>query len=335
MTTSLLLALGLAGAPAQATTPVVIARLFAATPEGTFVSYSWGEHWSRLRGELRGFEGNLDTFLCLGPWVFAGGSEGVFISEDYGENYRRIEKWPKGGPAITRFLSTRLFALEPVLFTGTTAGLYRTQYSDGEWIRVGEAEIASAVRDMSWPGPDLFVATDSGLYRTRDSGGSFLRVGDGLPDAPLLSLVLSRFFPVESTMFVGTQGAGVFKSTDGGQTFQPAGIELLGKETVRALVWWGGLLIAAGDGGLFLSEDGGKRFRKARDLEGRRALSLSVPGADEDVASDVIVGTDAGVYKSSDGAQSFRRVQEGMGPLEVRALSTFPLPPQNRERRSR
>jgi hypothetical protein len=59
-----------------------------------------------------------------------------------------------------------------------------------------------------------------------------------------------------------------------------------------------------------------------------------VPGAEEEVASDVIVGTDLGVFKSSDGAQRFRRAQEGMGPIEVRALATFPLPPQNRERRS-
>ncbi len=332
---SVLLALALAAAVPQATTPTTVARLFAATAEGPFVSYTWGEHWSKLRGDLRGFDGTIDAFVCLGPWVFAGGSQGVFVSDDFGENYRPVEKWPKGGPAVTRFLTTRFFALEPVIFAGTAAGLYRAKYSDGEWIRVGEAEIVSAVRDMSWPGPDLFVATDSGLYRTRDMGESFARVGEGLPPSPLLSLVLSRFFPVESIMFVGAQGAGLFKSTDGGGTFKAVGTELLGKETVRALVWWGGLLIVGTDSGLFLSDDGGKRFKKARDLDGVRVLSISVPGAEADVASDVIVGTDRGVFKSSDGAQRFRRVQEGMGPLDVRALATFPLPPQNREQRPR
>jgi hypothetical protein len=112
------------------------------------------------------------------------------------------------------------------------------------------------------------------------------------------------------------------------------GVEVLGKETVRALVWWGGLLIV-GDSGLFLSNDTGKKFRKVRELEGRRVLSLSVPGAEADVSSDVIVGTDLGVFKSSDGAQTFRRVQEGMGQVEVRVLATFPITPQNREKRSR
>ena len=327
----LALALALIAVPQQE----VIARLFAATPEGPFISYSWGEHWSRLRGELRGFEGNIDAFTCLGPWVFAGGSDGLFLSEDFGENYRRVEGWPKGGPPITRFLATRLFALEPKIFAGTTGGLYRSTDAGVRWARVGEREISSAVRDMSWPGPELFVATDAGLFRTSDAGEHFIRVGEGLPDSPLLSMVLSRFFPIEAVVFVGTAGAGLFRSEDGGGTFEAAGVDVLGKETVRALVWWGALLIVGTDSGLFLSDDGGKKFHKARDLEERRVLSISVPGVEEEVSSDVIVGTDLGVFKSSDVARSFRRVQEGMGPLEVRALATFPLPAQNRERRSR
>ncbi len=312
-----------------------IARLFAATPEGPFISYSWGEHWSRLRGDLRGFEGEIDAFACLGPWVFAGGSKGLFLSDDFGENYRRVEGWPKRASAITSFLTARLFELEPTIFVGTSGGLYRSKDSGTKWARVGEREVASAVRDMSWPGPDLFVATDSGLYRTRDMGESFARVGEGLPESPLLSLAISNYFALDPKVFVGTQGSGLFKSTDGGGRFEAVGVDVLGKETVRALVWWEALLIVGTDSGLFLSTDGGKKFQKARDLEGRRVLSLSVPGADAESASDVIVGTDLGVFKSSDGAQRFRRVQEGMGPLEVRALATFPLPPQSRERRSR
>ena len=328
---SLVLAVALALLAPQQT----IARLFAATSEGTFISYSWGEHWNRLRGDLRGFEGEIDAFACLGPWVFAGGSDGIFLSEDFGESYRRVEGWPRGGPRVTRFLTTRLFALEPTVFAGTTGGLYRSTDSGVKWERVGAGEISSAVRDMTWPGPDLFVATDAGLFRTSDAGEHFIRVGARLPDAPVLSIAVSRYFAIEAVIFVGTEGAGLFKSVDGGGGFESAGIEVLGKETVRALVWWGSLLLVGTDSGLFLSDDGGKKFQKARDLEGRRVLSISVPGVEEDVASDVIVGTDLGVFKSPDGAQRFRRVQEGMGPLQVRALATFPLPPQDRERRSR
>jgi photosystem II stability/assembly factor-like uncharacterized protein len=315
--------------------PTTIARLFAATSVDPFISYSWGEHWSRLHSSLRGLEGEIDVFVCLGPWVYAGGSQGLFLSDDYGETYRRVESWPRGGPSVISLLTARLFGLEPTIFVGTSAGLFRSTDAGTKWAQVGGAEIRSAVRDMRWPGPELFVATDEGLFRTRDVGDRFVRVGVGLPDSRLLSLSVSRFFALDPAVFVGTEGAGLYKSTDGGEKFQAVGVDLLGKDTVRALVWWGSLLLVGADSGLYLSDDGGKKFKKARDLEGRRVLSIVVPGAEADVASDVILGTDLGVFKSSDGAQRFRRVQEGMGPLEVRALATFPLPPPDRERRSR
>ena len=38
----------IAGAQSQ-----VVSRLFAATSEGPFITYSWGEHWTRLREERK------------------------------------------------------------------------------------------------------------------------------------------------------------------------------------------------------------------------------------------------------------------------------------------
>ncbi|MGH9336901.1 MAG: WD40/YVTN/BNR-like repeat-containing protein, partial [Vicinamibacteria bacterium] len=307
----------------------VVSRLFAATADGPFVTYSWGEHWSRLRGDLRGFQGEIRTFACLGPWVFAGGSGGLFLSEDYGENFRPVENWPEGAAAVTTFLTARLFALEPTIFAGTGSGLYRSTDSGFKWKRVGEGELQSAVHDMGWPGPELFVAAESGLYRSIDVGERFTKVGAGLPDSPILSLAISRFFALDPTMFAGTRGKGLFKSEDGGERFEAVGLTMLGQATVRALVWWGGLLVVGTDGGLFLTDDGGVSFRKVPAIEGHAVLSLSIPGAESDIPSDIIVGTDRGVFKSSDGGQSFRRVQEGMGEVEVRGLATFPMPPQD------
>jgi photosystem II stability/assembly factor-like uncharacterized protein len=328
---SVLLALALAVQAPETT----IARLFAVTPMDPFISYSWGEHWTRLRSDLRGLEGEIEVMVCLGPWVYAGGTNGLFVSDDYGETYRPVASWTRGAPAVTSILTARLFGLEPTIFLGTADGLYRSKDAGAKWIRVGEAEIRGAVRDMSWPGPELFIATDGGLFRTRDMGEELERVGKRLPGSPLLALAVSRYFAIEPVVFVGTGGAGLHKSADGGETFEAVGADVLGKEAVGSLVWWGGLLLVGTDSGLYLSDDGGKTFRKAPDLEGRRVRALAVPGAESDVPSDVIVGTDLGVFKSSDGARRFRRVQEGMGPLEIRVLATFPLPPQDRELRSR
>jgi ligand-binding sensor domain-containing protein len=313
----------------------VVSRLFAATSDGAFISYSWGEHWTRLRGDLRGFQGELNTFLCLGPWVFAGGSGGLYVSEDFGENYRPVERWPRDAPEVTSLLSSRLFALEPTLWVGTARGLYRSLGPGKEWVRVGADAIRSEVREMHWPGPELFIAAADGLYRTVDQGERWVELGNGLPAAPISSLTVSRFFAVEPTLFVGTAGAGVYRSTDGGSSFTPIAADVLKTETIRFVFWWASVLLVGTDHGLYASDDAGETIRRAKDIGDLPILSISVPGAEHDVPSDLIVGTTRGVFKSSDGGLSFRSVFEGMGQVEVLSLATFPLPAQNRERRSR
>jgi len=307
----------------------VVSRLFAATTEGPYVSYSWGEHWVRLRPELRGFEGDITTFVCMGPAVYAGGSEGVFISDDYGENYVRVAGFP--AKDVTHFEAARLFALEPTIFAGTSSGLYRSTDGGGEWIQVGASQITTAVHDMAWPGPQFYAAADGGLFVSEDAGESWERLSAGLPTAPLLSVVVSRFFIADPKIIVGSRGAGLYRSSDGGASFEAVGGLAIASKTVHALYWWNALLLIGTDGGLLLSDDAGETLRAAEELEGHVVLSLSVPAPDSP-RSDILVGTDRGVFKSSDGGENFRLMTEGLGTPGVTELATFPPPPQDRER---
>lgn len=306
----------------------VVSRLFAATSDGPFISYSWGEHWSRLRGNVRNFEGDIAAFVCLGPDVYAGGSEGVFVSDDFGENYRPVESFP--GKDVTTFRAAELFALEPTLFVGTSTGLYRSKDRGAEWVRVGAGELSSAVRDTAWPGPQFFAATDGGLFVSEDVGDTWERLERGLPSAAVLSIVASRFFVADPIVVVGTRGHGLYRSVDGGESFEPVGGAAVESAVVHALFWWQSLLLVGTDRGLFLSDDAGDTIREVEELAGHAVLSLVVPLPDGP-RSDIIVGTDRGVFKSSDGGETFRALTEGLGTPAVIDLGTFPPPVQNRE----
>lgn len=307
----------------------VVSRLFAATTEGAFMSYSWGEHWVRLRPDIRGLEGDITTFECLGPDVFAGGSNGVYVSADYGETYVPVASFP--GKGVTRFHTARLFALEPTIFVGTTSGLYRSLDGGAKWMQLAAGTLSTAVREIAWPGPQLFAATDGGLFVSEDMGDSWDRLDDGLPTAPILSMVVSRFFSADPKIIVGTRGAGLYRSVDGGASFDAVGDEEMATRTVHALYWWDALLIIGTDDGLFLSDDAGDTLRVAAELDGHVVHVVSVPVPDA-ARSDLLIGTDRGVYRSSDGGDSFRLMTEGLGTPGVIELSTFPPPAQDRER---
>ena len=254
----------------------------------------------------------------------------MFVSNDFGETFVSLGSWFYG-PARS-LLSARLFALEPTLFVGTETGLYRSTNGGDRWSRVGEGALDASVNAIVWPGPELFVVTDDGLFRSLDGGDVWKRLSKGLPERPLLSIAVARFFSLEPTIFVGTRGKGIYRSRDGGESFEPVGAQAIGGANVRALVWWSSLLLAGTDLGLFLSNDGGEQFRETREIKGIDVLSLNVPGGEVGMASDVFVGTRQGVFKSSDGCESFRLVSEGLGRPKVRHLDTFPMPPQDREK---
>ncbi len=302
---------------------IVHQRLFAATEGGPFISYSWGEHWQRLR-ELRGLNGRINTFICLEPNVFAGGDQGLFLSDDFGENYRKVGSW--NGGEITALLAAKFYPADPTIFAGTRNGLYRSTDAGYEWRQLGEGLIRGSVHELSWPGPSLFAAVDTGLYRSEDSGESWERIEGGLPEAPLVAITLSRFFSIDPVVFVGSRGQGVYRSRDGGESFEQVGGAEWRNRIVHALFWWGSMLLAGTEDGLFFSHDTGESWESPELLQGFPSLALSVPAAEAGVNSDIIVGTPRGVYKSSDGGQSFRHVVEGMGSIAVTSFATFPMP---------
>lgn len=62
----------------------------------------------------------------------------------------------------------------------------------------------------------LFAATDQGLFKTTDGGLSWASSGTGLPNYNVEIIVIDP--ATLNTMYVGTRGGGIYKSTDGGAT---------------------------------------------------------------------------------------------------------------------
>ena len=300
-----------------------LARLLVATSDGPYISYSWGEYWETLRHRLP-----LDTrlFDCLGPRAYAGGPQGLFVSNDYGELWTEVESWNGGG--VTALLASSYFAAEPVIFVGTSNGLHRSPDGGEEkWERIAEAVMRGTVHVMVWPGPSLFVGTSQGLFHSADGGDDWERLDGGLPDAAVLSLAVSSYFGIEPVVFVGLQGGGIYRSRDGGESFEPVSDEDWSGQSVRAIYWWKSVLFAGTDRGLFVSHDAGETWESASaELAGEAILAISIPTAESPTGSDILVGTERGVFKSSDGATTWRQASAGMNAAgAVHGFGAFPI----------
>jgi len=186
-----------------------------------------------------------------------------------------------------------------------------------------------------------------GLFRTTDAGASWVPITDGkVPVASMGSVAVSESDP--KTIYLGTgsddirsnvsTGRGVYKTTDGGQTWNFVGLYDAGQigavrihPTNPDVAWVaaiGNAFKPNAERGVFKTSDGGKTWKKVLFLaDSIGAADIELNPANPDIVYawmwhgerkpwTIISGTNAssgvGFYKSTDGGEHFTRMGNGL-----------------------
>jgi photosystem II stability/assembly factor-like uncharacterized protein len=187
--------------------------------------------------------------------------------------------------------------------------------------------------------PDL--ATGDGIYKSTDAGKTWTHLG--LQNAQQITAILVD--PKDANrVFVAAEGhpygpnaeRGVFRSTDGGQTFQrilykdentgaaDLAFDPTNSQAIYAVLWaarvapWevrSGTSITIAGSGLYKSADGGETWRpltkglpSATDDLGRMGIAVAPSRPSRIYASVEAKPGKSGVYRSDDGGESWERV---------------------------
>jgi photosystem II stability/assembly factor-like uncharacterized protein len=307
------------GAPSSSQEPpglVTSLTLFVGTADGLWRSTSWGASWERVRGRPSGAQldglGAARTIVPMGPQVWLGGDAGLYTSTDFGETWAPLS----ATRGVQSLLLSRWPQADPTVFVGTREGLLRSR--DGGRTFAPTA-LAAAVHRLEWPGPALVVASARGLLVTTDEGEHFAGPGRGLPEGEVRAMALSSYFAVDPNLFTAPASGGVFRSSDGGISWAPAGLP---GERVADLVWLGPFLYAAAESGVFRTDDGGRTWARISDSPGRpnRLLFPLAPAA----GLEAFLATDRGLFRTVDGGQHW--APSGFEGQEVLTIATFPPP---------
>ena len=217
--------------------------LYAGTYAGGILkSGDAGASWTAVAPELRGQTVNALALDRSAPrTVFAGTySSGVWRSSDGGATWKRVLFGGKDLP--DRHAPVNALAIDPT-----------------------NAKVVYAATDTGF---------NAGVWRSADGGATWTQSTTGLPNNFRLN-ALALDPKTTSTLYVGTNGDGVYKSTDAGRTWAPTG-EALRKEIVLSL---------AVDPGASATIYAGTMQRRRVQVHGRRRqLGAPRSGSDQERA---------------------------------------------------
>lgn len=269
--------------------------LFAGTHAGgMYRSRDAGETWEEInRGLTSGTVWDLAVVPGRSESVYALTSLGLFVTNDQGEQWTLV---PGGIPGPAPDQQMTLFALPSpsgALFLQNGGQIFRWTGNAG-WSEPVLSDVTT-IRAMplayNAAGGVLYAGTSRGLMRSTDRGATWAR----LAAEPRLPTWLALQPGRPDTLYVGTNGLGVWKSVDGGKSVRAVNAGLEGPTSLKIF----GLAINPTDGrrlyaashsiGLFRSEDGGETWRRPEQFpipeiralaEATRAAVMAGAGAD-------------------------------------------------------
>ena len=239
----------------------------------------------------------------------------------------------------SRGAAAMMASVDPALFKGMKYRLVGPS-------RGGRVTTVTGV--PSQPRTFYMGVASGGLFRTTDGGATWTPIADGkIPLGSMGSIAVADSDP--NIIYVGTgsdgvrsnvsTGRGVYKTTDGGATWQFVGLYNAGQigavrihPTNPNVVWvaaYGDAFKQNPERGVFKTDDGGRSWRKVLSIsDGVGAMDVELQPANPNVVYawmsrlerkpwTIISGSrEGGFFKSTDGGEKFTRISTGL-PSEL------------------
>ena len=294
--------------------------LYAGTGDGVLKSTDAGRTWRRsglapAAGKLphtraEGWVYSIAIDPASSRIVYASTRSALYRSRDAGATWRLLRQGAgihAAGPGIVYATVGRTGSSLAAIARSTDGGATWERVLDGNW---------SLTVDPTREGT-VWAVGERGLRVTRD-GGATWRMAGRPPARYLGSVMVDPWRP--DTVYVSAWKKGVFRTSDGGRSWQPYGAgltELLAIDRRRATT------VYAQDGfGVVKTTNGGRTWKRAD--AGITASTLNAVATAPSAPETLYAGTGYGLSRSDDGGRSWKG-------LRTDAVSAIAVDPRDRQ----
>ena len=211
--------------------------VYAATTVGVFRSINGGRQWVERMAGMN--EVNFVVSLALDPQnpsvLYAGTTGGVYRTTNGTESWVKKSTGMVAADAkmASMALGVNSLAVDPtnsdVVYAGTTKGLYKSMDQGEHWVKlegsVQDSYVSAIQIDPSHPST-LYLATSDRVQKSEDSGATWQPKINGLEATSIRSLQISPSDP--QVLYIGTNGGGLYRSVDGGESWKRLPLTLTG-----------------------------------------------------------------------------------------------------------
>jgi photosystem II stability/assembly factor-like uncharacterized protein len=248
------------------------ARCFAGYAQGLFASDDAGRSWRYAYQSLLG-EAPLATMSMVShaqaqgmPVLFAGARGAVLRSWDGGREWQ-VSRLPDPEPLVSALALSPHYEADGMIFAATAEdGVFISSDRGERWSvwnfgLLDPNVLCLAISPSFRQDEQVFAGVNSGLFRSHNRGRSWQPVA--LPGGynAVLSLALSPAFDQKGTGFLGTEEHGVFRTQDGGGTWEMAENNGLDGPVNGLALGENGWMAALVDTRLMASEDSAKTWQ--------------------------------------------------------------------------
>jgi photosystem II stability/assembly factor-like uncharacterized protein len=321
--------------------------ILVGTTNGVWRSTDSGENWKKV--ESTSMPVNVDS-LAMDPrntdTMYAGTWWRAYKSTDAGKNWNLIKEGMIDDSDV--FAITVNSQNPEHVIASACSGIYESFNGGAKWAKIqGIPSQSRRTRDLvqhpSIPGT-VYAATTEGFWMTTNGGKTWALTTQR--NLEINSIAVHKDEP--NRIFIGTNNYGVMVSNDGGKNFVPTNENFTSRFTYSVTpdvadsnrLYAATHNIATGGGFLFMSNDAGRTWRQARNLDVNRITPYAIK-QDKADPNLMYLGTNIGLYRSIDRGETWtylapppppkkkvpvRKAPAKKGPSKTAVKKTPPVP---------